>query len=228
MSVELDAPMVFLAPDRHVFIVLGDEERRPPVIGWSKSWRYASELADIHGGLVVAVPVVRDSVWRLRPEERAAVEVPVPAPAVVPVATMPAEGGHGPAQPADEPDTGPLVDGYAVVGRQPRAGHPSGWSSARETEGQTTVAAVPTVPLVQRSKPFGDPVAPELPEDPEKALREAFGGGEGPEVEAALAAFRTAAQADLRTLERIRDGLRAAGDDPTVVASAPGEVPPTP
>jgi hypothetical protein len=214
---ELNAPMVYLAPDRHAFLVLGDGAE--PLITWSMSYRFACEQADIHGGLVVAVPVVRDSSWRQpHQDDVRPTQVPVPA------ASMPRQDA---AQTAGEPSgflaaldgDGVLQlvgDGYSL-GRVCRGvegqGSPYGWSSARDgVEGETTASGEP---LVRRSAPFEDPGAPVLPADPEGALRDAFGGGEGPEVEAAVAAFRTAAQADMATLERVRSGL--IGDEPTVL-----------
>lgn len=205
---ELNAPMVYLAPDRHAFLVLGDGSE--PLITWSTSYQFASEQADIHGGVVVAVPIVRDSSWR-RSHGDDPTQVPVR------LTSMPRR--DGPAQSAGEPTItwsppGPHqiiggVDGQGYpVGRAARdvggQGSPDGWSSARpDVEGQR----VSTEGLVRRSQPFGDPAAPLLPEDPEAALRAAFGGGCGPATDEAMTAFHTPGHADVATLEKLRDGL---------------------
>lgn len=224
---ELNAPMVYLAPDRHAFLVLGDGEE--PLITWSMSFQFASEQADIHAGIVVAVPIVRDSSWRHSHRDDV-------APAQVPMRASSLPRQDVMAQSAGEPSVVDLIerqmraaplsppeDGYPL-GRAAAGGggqgSPDGWSAARpDVEGQRDSTAMP---LVRRSAPFADAAAPVLPDDPEGALREAFGGGDGPDVEKAMTAFRAAAQADMAVLQRVRDGLAAelvtaCLDDPTVV-----------
>jgi hypothetical protein len=211
---ELNAPMVYLAPDRHAFLVLGDGSE--PLITWSTSFQFASEQADIHGGVVVAVPIVRDSSWRRSHGDD---------PTQVPVRLTSMPHRDGPAQSAGEPTITPdrvvelierqmraeplppPADGYPL-GRAASAsggqGSPDGWSSARpDVEGQRDSREG----LVRRSQPFGDPAAPLLPEDPEAALRAAFGGGCGPATDEAMTAFHTPGHADVATLEKLRDGL---------------------
>lgn len=215
---ELSAPMVFLAPEHHAFLVLGDGHA--PVITWSTSYQFACEQADIHGGVVVAVPIVRDSSWRVAHRDDPT-QVPVPAAAMPPadVVVAPEPADVEPPTP-EEPPTGGVWAG-GPLGRAARGrgqGSPDGWSSARpDVVGQTTdvepaperavgTATVPT--LVQRAKPFGDPPAPELPADPEGALMAALDGHSFEVQHEAFHAFHAAAQADVGTLERVLAGLR--------------------
>lgn len=199
---ELTAPVVYLAPDRHAYLVLGDGDE--PLITWSMSYQFASEQADIHAGVVVAVPIVRDSSWR----RSTADDVPALDRDRLPrkdyIALVEPQMR---AEPLPPPDDEPVPAGYPVGRARVRGqGHPDGWSSARpDVEGQRQA---PAIPLIRRSQPFGDPEAPPLPEDPEGALRDALGGGEGPEVDEAMSAFHAASQADVATLQKIRDGLK--------------------
>lgn len=143
---ELDAPMVYLAPEKHAFLVLGDGTE--PVITWSRSYRLACEQADIHGGLVVAVPVLRDSSWRAphaaegrRAESDAGIAVPAPtaldptppplslAAQVARVAEATAERAVQAARTADA-----MIEAGYPLGRASRGGQGNldGWSSKRD------------------------------------------------------------------------------------------------
>lgn len=167
---ELNAPMVYLAPDRHAFLVLGDGDE--PLITWSKSFKLACEQADINGGTVVAVPIVRDSSWR-KPHRDDPTQVPFPAAKIVRI------DRDGPAA------------GYPLGGR--RQSSAVGWSSARpDVVGQG----------VERVTPFGDEEAPQLPADPEEALRDAFNGDDE-----AVSAFHAPSSDDIAVLEAVRDAL---------------------
>lgn len=61
----LSGPVVFLAPERHVFLVLGTDDE--PIITWDRDYRTAVDAAAIHDGVVVAVPVLKDYTKRLEP-----------------------------------------------------------------------------------------------------------------------------------------------------------------
>jgi len=197
---ELTSPMVYLAPEHHAFLVLGDGEA--PLITWSKSFRFACEQADVHGGVVVAVPIVRDSSWREAHRDDPT-QVPFPKAKFV----------HRYGDPAPRPldvvrssadAVATLADGYAL-GRAAtgtgRAESAEGWSSERpDVVGQEQTFSAG---LVQRVEPFGDPEAPVLPMDREEALRAAFDGDDK-----AVQAFHAPASNDDATLEAVRDALR--------------------
>lgn len=223
MNSDLDSPMVYLAPEKHAFIVLGNGSEA--VITWSRSYRLACEQADIHFGTVVAVPIVHDMSWRQPSQEGPATQVAVPTASLEhlrqPLTEF--ERRAGVVDPVDDGDEGPAVTGWAdiaaIAGGGPaiapgtsgplgraarataRAESAAGWGGARpDVVGQ--VVGREYGPLVQRVAPFGDPAAPELPADREGALKAAFGGsGE------AVAAFHAPSQADVGTLEVVRDGL---------------------
>lgn len=54
----LTGPAVFLAPDRHAYLVLGMGAE--PVLTWSDDYETAEESARIHAAVVVAVPILAD------------------------------------------------------------------------------------------------------------------------------------------------------------------------
>lgn len=236
MTDSLDGPLVYLAPDRHAFLVLGNGDE--PLITWSRSYKFACEQADIHFGTVVAVPIVHDMSWRQPSHEGPATQVQVPvthlppappadariprlrtvAPDVIDPVVPPGLGTvpdrprtvAGWADIATRAGGGPAVTGYAV-GRAARttiSSNAAGWSSTRtDVVGQEHVPVGPAEgavlgQLVQRVRPFADPGAPELPADREGALRAAFGGNDE-----AVEAFHAASQADVGTLQAVRDGL---------------------
>lgn len=213
-------PVVHLAPDRHAFLVLG--EGADPVITWSYSWQFASEQADLHDAVVVAVPVVRDSSWRAPHPDDPAVSVPVRTAAMPRRDAASDEASGRPRDAAAQAGViAGAVAGYAVgrAARQQQAEEPGGpdrWSSARpDVVGDKQVPSDPvrahrrdTVvgreygPL-ERVRPFGDPAAPALPADPEAAISAAFGGSEE-----AVDAFHTPAVDDNGTLAAVLRGLR--------------------
>lgn len=230
---ELTSPMVYLAPEHHAFLVLGDGEA--PLITWSKSFRFACEQADIHGGVVVAVPIVRDSSWREAHRDDPT-QVPFPKakfvhrygdPAPRPPLDVRPKGyvcpvcGHGDAGHheggCDHMSAGGQVCECIVPFGRPVA--PAGYPLGRAATGDGRAESAdgwsserpdvvgqeqtPSAGLVQRVEPFGDPEAPALPMDREEALRAAFDGNER-----AVQAFHARASNDDATLEAVRDALR--------------------
>lgn len=216
-------PMVYLAPDDHAYLVLGDGKE--PLITWSKSFDFAQEQADIHGAVVVAVPVVHDASWRRpHPDDPAPAAVPMRA-STFPRLNAVASDGVPVVRYVDQADW--PTDGYPL-GRARTGGDQGGpderWSSTRaDVVGQRPAPVPLRVPGApepfERVTPFGDPAARQLPRDPEAAAYAAFSHLPSDVAVEAVTALRTAGLPDDATLERLRAALGPQGDDdsPTAV-----------
>lgn len=139
----LTGPAVFLNPERHAYLVLGWDT--VPVITWAARYETADEAARIHGGTVVAVPILAD--YRVLTSE------PAPVPEQPPV-SEPAERAQGRAAVPELPQRQP---GYAL-GKRAGNGHPNGWTADRpDTVGVTTIRwAEGTPPEVKTAFQGGD------------------------------------------------------------------------
>lgn len=216
----MNRPMVFLSPDDHAYLVLGDGKEEP-LITWSKSFEYAQQQADIHDAVVVAVPVVHDASWRRpHPDDPAPAAVPMRASSFPRLNAVTADDGVPAIRHVDQADW--PTDGYPL-GRARTAGDQGGpddrWSSVRaDVVGQQQRPGVPEP--FERVAPFGDPAARQLPRDPEAAAFAAFAHLPSDVAVEAVTALRTAGVPDVGTLERLRDALRppqSDDDSPTAV-----------
>lgn len=113
----LTSPAVFLAPDRHVFLVLGMGTN--PVVGWSRDFGHACDEAHEAGGLVIAAPILADHTW--------AATAPVPEPRRRPLPQISDEPASSPGTPSG---SGSDVGGFSVGGRPVVDG--AGWVFQRE------------------------------------------------------------------------------------------------
>jgi len=227
---ELDAPMVYLAPEQHAFLVIGDGKE--PLITWSKSYRLACEQADIHDATVVAVPILQDMSWRAGPH-------PDDPQVRVPVSRLPRAEVIDPVVP---PGLGTVPDvardaGYPV-GRAARKGQGGSdhWSSTRDgVVGQDTVPVGPASGAVLGHRVVGTasvPPSPELakrwrgprtPEEYEASLLAAFGGDER-----AVDAFHQASADGIAVCAGVLAGLAHLPVEPTRrVIEGPGHKIPT-